>query len=443
MPKILLIDHSGRGHAYAELFSRTNDEVIVYYAPGCSAITTERVISQPELSLSDPLAMVEFAKRECIDFVLVANTSALTKGFVDIFRANNLLVIGPDKQASLLEASKIYTKQLCVKYDIPVAKFAFFDNPDEAKSYVRDSPSQVVVKADGLCGGNGSFVCNSVDDAERAIDKIMVSHDFGEAGDRVLIEERLFGRELSFFALLDGKNFQLLPLALDYPKSDDGNKGITCGGIGALSPHPMETEDLAHKVKIQILHPLLDCIRKEGLNYSGVIYIGCMLVETQLYLLEINVRMGDPEAEVVFPRIESDFFAICKSIVDQTLDDQPLILNNLYYCDVVAAQGKTRQRSGGRNKGWYAGWPYGRYGKHYKITGLDRMDLTKCKVFIGEACVHPQKGLVSDGARVIHVVGFGDTLEVAVTNAYANIEHLHFEGIRYRADIGKLLPWCE
>lgn len=441
MTKVLLVDRSGRGHAIADLLSRTNKDTTVYYAPGCAAIETERVISLPQLTLSDPLRMVEFAKQASIDFAMVSNVVALASGVVDVFRANHIPVIGPDRQASRLESSKIYGKQLCVKYGLPVATSSYFDDPDAAKSYVRSVPYQVVVKADGLCGGNGSFVCDSVEDAVQAIDKLMVSRVFEEAGDRVVIEERLFGKELSFFALLDGRDFKILPMALDYPKSDDGNMGITCGGMGALSPHPLEDADLIRKAETQILQPLMECIRQEGLKYNGVLYAGCMLVGDKLFVLEINVRMGDPEAEVVLPRIESDFVAICKSILERSLDHRPLSLNDLYYCDVVATQGKTRQIVKGKNKGWYTGWPFGRYGKYYQIEGLDRLDPAQCRLFIGEASLHPEKGLVSDGGRVIHVVGFGTTHQDAVENAYSNIKHIQFKGIRYRSDIGIVLPW--
>ena len=441
MTKILLVDHSGRGHAFADLFSRTNKDAVVYYAPGCSAIKTDRVVSVPELTLADPVPMAEFAKNHGIDFVFVANTMALAKGFVDVFREHGLPVIGPDRQASQLEASKIFGKRLCAKHGLPVADFAFFDNPDSAKSYVKSVPYQVVVKADGLCGGNGSFVCDTVEDAFRAIDKLMVERFFEEAGDRVVIEKRLFGRELSFFAILDANGYLILPMALDYPKSDDGNTGITCGGVGAISPHPLESESLTRNFENNILIPLAKAIRVEGLNYNGVIYIGSMLVGDKLHILEINVRMGDPEAEVILPRIENDFVSVCQSILSNTLDAQTMKVNDLFFCDIVGTQGKTRQVSKGRSKGWYVGWPYGRFGKHYKITGVEQVDETECRLFIGEASVLPEKGLASDGGRVIHAVGFADTLEKAVDNAYRNIERIEFSGMRYRTDIGKILPW--
>ncbi|MBK9712873.1 MAG: phosphoribosylamine--glycine ligase [Kouleothrix sp.] len=440
MKKVLLVDHSGRGHAFADLLSRTNKDVLVYYAPGCSAITTERVVTMPHLKLSEPLALADFARAEAVDFVLVTNAGALGNGVVDVFRSCQIPVIGPDKQAAKLEWSKTYGKQLCAKYNVPTAEFALFDNPDDAMNYVREVGYQVVVKADGLCDGNGSFVCDSVDDAIKAIDYIMIQRAFGEAGDRVVVEQRLFGTELLFFALLDSKSFKLLPSAFDYSRSDDNDRGVICGGMGSISPHPLETEVLNQQMIAQVLNPLLECIRGEQLNFTGVIYIGCMLVGEKLHVLEINARMGDPEAESILPRIESDFVAVCESILNQTLEDQSIILNDYYFCNIVATQGRTRQISNGKNKGWYQGWPYGRYGRSYKITGVDHVDPRQCKVFIGQATVHPEKGLVTDGGRPIHVSGFGKSVAEASANAYANISKIHFEGIRYRSDIGKLLP---
>ncbi|HEX2094996.1 MAG TPA: phosphoribosylamine--glycine ligase [Longimicrobiaceae bacterium] len=430
--RVLLVDRSGRGHAYAELFSRTRPDATVFYAPGCSAITTERVVSVPHLSLSDPLPLVEFARREEVDFVFVANAVALTGGFVDVFREHGIPVIGPDRAASRLEASKSYTKDLCRHYGVRVAEYAWFDDPEEARGYVRAVPYAVVVKAEGLCGGNGSFVCDTAEDAVRAIDTLMV-------------ERRLHGREISFFTLLDGRGGHLhLPLALDYPKSDDANRGVTCGGMGAISPHPLEDARLLEEYEDRILAPLKECIRGEGLRYTGVVYVGSMLTDEGPYLLEVNVRLGDPEAEAVLPRVESDFFGVCRAVLDGTLADHPsLRVSDLYTCVVTLAQGRTRHLSRGRNKGWYVGWPYGRYGKGYPITGIERVDPARCRVFLGEAEVHPEKGLVSDGGRVVHVVGLGATRREAVENAYANVGHVHFEGMRYRSDIGRVLPWTE
>lgn len=442
MKKVLLVDRSGRGHAFADLFVRTSPEVRVLYAPGCAAADGERITSVPGLTLADPAPLVELARREGVDCALVSSAPALGAGFVDAFRAAGIAAIGPDRRASRLEISKSYTKRLCAKHGVPVADFAIFDDAEEARRHVRAAPHPVVVKADGLAMGNGSLVCDDADEAVAAVERIMVAREFGEAGDTVVVEKRLYGRELSFFALLDGRGgYALLPMALDYPKSDDGNRGLTCGGMGALSPHPLEDEALLAAAEAQLVEPVVRMILAEGLDYTGILYIGSMLVDDRLYLLEINVRMGDPEAEAAFPRIESDFAALCGRVLEGRLGRPRLELNGLHFCAVVAAQGRTRQRSGGRSKGWYAGWPYGRFGRHYPVTGLERIDPARARVFLGEAEVLPERGLVSDGARVLHVVGYAPTRADAVENAYDAVRHVHFEGIRYRTDIGRVMPW--
>jgi phosphoribosylamine--glycine ligase len=182
-------------------------------------------------------------------------------------------------------------------------------------------------------------------------------------------------------------------------------------------------------------------LRAEGIDYTGVIYLGCMLVDERIYLLEINVRMGDPEAEVVLPKIHANFYKICQSILNRQVKAENLELDDLHYCNVVATQGRTRQIADGRNKGWYVGWPYGRFGKHYPVSGLDKVNPRECRVYIGEAFNHPEKGLVTDGGRVLHIVGVGKCHEEAVNNAYRNIQHVQFNGIRYRTDIGRIMPW--
>lgn len=437
MHSVLLIDHSGRGHAFADLLTRTNPRVQVYYAPGCSAITTERVTTLPDIKLNDPLAMAHFAQQQGVDFALVTNAGALANGIVDELRRLHIPVIGPDKAAARLEYSKTYGKQFCARYGIPTAEFALFEDAQLAIDYVQQVEYQVVVKADGLCDGNGSFVCDTVEDALHAIDRIMVQRDFGDAGERIVIERRLFGVEVLLFALLDGKHALLLPTALDYPKSDDEDQGVICGGMGSLSPHPLEDAQLMQILSQKILLPVVQGIQHEQLRYTGVIYIGCMLVDTQPYVLEINARMGDPEAESILPRIESDFFTLCQAMRTQTLHEHTLHLNTLHFCDIVATQGRTQQIVNGKNKGWYRGWPYGRYGKHYPITGIDQVNPAECRLFLGQASVLPEKGLVTDGGRPLHVVGYGQSRSAAVKHAYANIQQIHFEGMRYRFDIGQ------
>lgn len=441
MHRVLLVDRSGRGHAYADLLVRTNPDVQVLYGPGCGGITHPRISSLPHLTLDDPSPYVDVALKEHVDFVLVGNTLALAAGFVDAFHSRQIPVIGPDREACRLETSKLYGKQLCQKYGVPVADFSSFDDAGEAQAFVERAGGPVVVKADGLCGGNGSLVCDSVEDAVRAIDLIMRQKSCGASGERVVIERKLEGRELSIFAFVDGRDYTVLPMALDYPKSDDGNTGITCGGVGAISPHPLESDYDFRREQEQLLSSVMRGIAAEGLHYTGVIYLGCMRTDDGLVVLEINVRLGDPEAEVVLPRVQSDFLKTCEAALSGGVSRQGIDVDDLTYCDVVATQGPTLRIADSLVVGHYAGWPYGQFGRHYPIHGLDRVDVTRCRIFLGEALLHHENGLVSDGGRVLHVVGFGADLTQAARNAYDNIANVGFEGMRYRTDIGKAWPW--
>jgi phosphoribosylamine--glycine ligase len=442
MTKILLVDHSGRGHAFADLFTRGDPDALVYYAPGCAAIAEPRIVSLPHLRLADPAPMAAFARDEAVDLAFVANANALGDGFVDAFRAAGVPTIGPDRAAARLEASKSYTKQLCRRHGIATAPFRIFDEAATARRYVTGHGAPVVVKADGLCGGNGSFVCDTAEEAVTAIDRLMVERIFDDAGARVVVEDRLDGAELLFFALVDGGGYQMLPMAVDYPHSDDGNQGVICGGMGAVSPHPHQTPELVAEFERQILRPLLAAVRAERLRFTGVLYVGTMLVGDVFRLLEVNVRMGEPEAEVVLPRLHGDVLGVCRAMLtDQLADAPPLDVDDVHLCNVVATQGRTRDIRNGRAKGWFKGWPYGRHGKHYPITGVSDVDRARCQVFLGQATLHQEKGLVTDGGRCLHVVGRGVGLAEAAYHAYEGIARVHFDGIRYRTDIGRVMPW--
>ncbi|HEX4817779.1 MAG TPA: phosphoribosylamine--glycine ligase [Nonomuraea sp.] len=435
MRSVLVVDYAGRGHAYADLFVRTDPDVVVHYAPGCEAIKHERIVSAPWLSVydPDPAPMVRHARETGVDLVLVGHPRPLANGYVDAFRAAGLPVIGPDRAAARLESSKVYTKDLCRRHGIATAAYRWFDRPGPAVEHVRAVGAPVVVKCDYSCQGNGVFVCESVDEAVEAIERLMVARDFGPGGARVVIEDKLVGEEQLFFALVSGDQYAMLPMAVDYPRSEDGNEGPMCGGMGAFCPHPGETPEVVDRFERQILRPLLAAAKAEGLDYTGVLYADCMLVGDRLYLIEINARMGDPEAEVVFPRITTPFTEVCAAVLERRLDRcPPLELTGECFVDVSATQGPD---------GTHPGWPYGEVGHGHVITGLDAVDPARCQVFYGGARTAEDGRLVTDGGKVLHLVGRGDTLEQAVDHAYEAIANIGFTGIRYRTDIGKVLPW--
>ncbi|MGW4800280.1 phosphoribosylamine--glycine ligase [Nonomuraea sp. NPDC004297] len=435
MRSVLIVDYAGRGHAFADLFVRTDPDITVHYAPGCAAIEHDRIVSVPWLDLydPDPAPMVRYALDAGVDLVLVAHPRPLANGYVDAFRAAGLPTIGPDRSAARLESSKVFTKDLCSRHGIATAAYRWFDEPGAAVEHIRATGAPLVVKCDYSCQGNGVFVCDDVDEAVEAVERLMVTRDFGPGGARVVVEEKLVGEEQLFFVLVSGEQYVMLPMAVDYPRSEDGNAGPMCGGMGAFCPHPGETAEVVGRFEEQMLRPLLAAATAEGIDYTGVLYADCMLVGDRLYLIEINARMGDPEAEVVFPRITSNFTEVCRAVLERRLDElPPLELSAEHFVDVSATQGPD---------GVHPGWPYGEVGRGHPVTGVRDLDPDRCQVFLGSVRLTEEDELVSDGGKVVHVVGRGDTLEQAIDHAYEGISKISFTGIRYRTDIGKVLPW--
>jgi phosphoribosylamine--glycine ligase len=268
-----------------------------------------------------------------------------------------------------------------------------------------------------------------VKEAVAAVERLMVRRDFGSGGDRVLVEEFIDGQELLYFALVGGDGYVMLPSAVDYPRSEDGNRGPMCGGMGAFSPAPYENPAAVERFERQMMRPLMTAIAGEGLDYHGFIYLDCMLVGDQLYLIEINTRMGDPEAEVVLPRITSNFVSTCRAILAGSIDRAELAVSDEHFVDVAGTQGPTPG---------FAGWPYGEIGRGYPISGLDTVG---CQLFYGAARVTGDGVVVSDGGKCLHFTGRGRTREEARANAYAGMGGAGFLGMRYRTDIGSVMPW--
>lgn len=430
--KVLVIDSGGRGHAIAWRFKIDDKVKEIICAPGNAGIATEIRCENARNNEE----YLELAKKEKVDLVFVGPESPLTNGIVDLFLKEKIPIVGPVQKASILEGSKAYTKFLCRELNIPVADFEVFDNPEKAKDYIKTVKYPVVVKADGLAQGKGSIVCSNTEEALIAIDKLMIEKIFGESGAKVIIEKRLYGIELSFFLFTDGENVIPMPMAQDYKRAYDNDEGPNTGGMGSYSPHKLEGETLSNIICNKVAIPLIKGFKnKENIPYKGILYCGLMLVNGIPHLLEANVRLGDPEAEVILPRLKTSLIDISFQIIDGISKNQKVQWSDDYYCDVVAAQGRTRQLKNGRSKGWYPGYP-GRYGKGYKITGIESINDPDCKIFYAGVSMNKNNELVTDGGRVLHVVGRGKTLTEAREVAYKNIQKINFEGIRYRKDIG-------
>jgi phosphoribosylamine--glycine ligase len=430
--KVLVVDSGGRGHAIAWQFKNDPNVKEVICAPGNAGIALDVRCESARTNEE----MLELAVREKVDLVFVGPESPLTNGIVDLFEEEKIPIVGPKRKAAILEGSKAYTKLLCREMGVPVAEFEIFDDPAMARDYISYVKYPVVVKADGLAQGKGSIVCSEAKQAHEALEHLMVKKVFDAAGEKVVIEERLFGTEISFFVFTDGERIIPMPVAQDYKRAYDDDEGLNTGGMGSYSPHRLEGDKLTSLVCEKVVYPLLRGFReKEDVRYKGILYCGLMLVDDVPHLLEVNVRLGDPEAEVILPRLKTPMSDISSQIISGILNGK-VEWSNDYYCDVVAAQGRTRQMKHGKSKGWYPGYP-GRYGKGYPISGIRDINDPDCKIFFAGVSNSETKGMVTDGGRVLHVVGKGRTLSDARETAYRNIEKIRFDGIRYRRDIGR------
>jgi phosphoribosylamine--glycine ligase len=346
-----------------------------------------------------------------------------------------LAIVGPNQQASRLESSKCDTKVMLRELGIPIPEFEVFSDPEKARDYVRQVGYPVVVKADGLAAGKGSLVCNGIPDAEAAIRAIMEERIFGDAGARVDIEKRLYGRELSFFGFTDGYSIVPMEAVQDYKRARDNDEGKNTGGMGAYSPHPWLDQALVQTIMSQVAEPLIHGVReKYGMLYRGILYLGLMLTEegakTIPQVLEINIRLGDPEAEVILPRLDTDLVDVCEAVLTGRMKDVRLSWDEHFRLCLIAVSGRTKGK-----KGWYKGYP-DRYKIGVPITGVDRID-PACLAFHSGTERDGAGQLLTTGGRVLCIVSKGRDLAEARANAFGEMEKVSFEGMTYRKDIGK------
>ncbi len=427
--RILVVDATGRGHAICDLFTRTDPGTTVFY-PGSDAIEQERIVPAPSVSLLDPQTALDFLADHPVELVFVSNIEALSRGYVDVLRAHGHRAIGPVARAAELEASKERGKRFCSDHGIPTAPYRCFTEPEAAKAYVRALPYACVVKLDGLCrDGDGSIVCATAAEAEAAVDGFARSEG---RSFRVVVEKRLYGTEISVFALLDGEGYLLFPTAIDFKRSSAGDAGKNCDGMGSIAPHPMETPALLAQIRRTLLDPLVRGLRADGLDFTGFVYVGAMMSEDGLHVIEINARFGDSEAEAVLPGVHSDFTGICRAVLDRRVAERRLVTDELVRCSVALTQGCLDPA----DPRALPGWPFGAFAAGQPITGLDALDRGEASAF----CANVRKDAggvpVSTGGRVVHVVGKGPSLALARERAYRQIGRISFPGMRYRSDIG-------
>lgn len=441
---VLVVGSGGREHVTAWKFLQSPRVEKLYVAPGNAGITAlawqDPRVEQVNARENDEV--LALARERQIDLTFVGPESPLSSGIVDQFQAAGLdpstgsghRIFGPTRDAARLEYSKAYTKDLLARLGIPIPEHRNFDDPDAAKAYIERCDYPVVVKADGLAAGKGSLVCDDVPEAFDAVDTLMVERKFGAAGDRVVVEKRLYGTEASFFCFTDGNVIKPMAWARDYKPVYNGDRGPNTGGMGGYSPNDEISPGMVNKIMRRIARPLIDGFaREEGVVYKGILYIGLMLVEEggelNPHVLEINIRMGDPEAQVIYPRLVTDFVDICEAGIHGELDNVDFVWSGDRYVGVCAVSGRYRG-----SKGWYKGYPE-RYGIGKPISGLDEID-DDVLIFHAGTRWDPEAGQFRvQGGRVLSVVAGKPTLAAARGRVYQELQKIQFKGIHYRTDI--------
>ena len=421
--KVLVIGSGGREHALVWKLKQSPQCTEIWCAPGNRGIAElARTVPFNLASISN---MVSFAKTYKFNLVVVGPEAPLAEGMADACRVDHIPVVGPNAKAARIESSKIFARELMKKYGIPSPRFESFSEPEKAKGYVRNlerDGKQVVVKADGLAGGKGAIVTAGVEEADRAIDLCLQEKAFGEAGTRILIEERLSGPELSILALTDGKKMVILPPAQDHKPAGEGDTGPNTGGMGAYSPVPMVDERMMETIESTILKPTLRGLEEEGSPYSGILYAGLMIADGKPYVIEFNCRLGDPESQAVLPAVEEDLLPLfLEAAKGELKEDRVLLAKRKALCVVMASKG----------------YP-GAYEKGKGIEGLAAVEQAMAgRALVFHAGTAEKEGkIVTAGGRVLGVTGLGATFEEASANAYEVVSKISFEGATYRRDIG-------
>ena len=414
MVNVLVIGSGGREHAIGWKLGQSDEVDTVFFAPGNGGTSNNVPISVD--SLDD---IVKFAsEKDC--FTVVGPEAPLAMGIVDIFNEKGLKIFGPTKDAAQLESSKIWAKKFMKRNNIPTAAFEVFNDATVAKEYVNETEHNVVVKADGLAAGKGVIVCNNKDEAKDAIDMMLVNKKFGDAGTNIIIEDRIDGVEASYIALSDGKKVIPMATSQDHKRVYDGDNGPNTGGMGAYSPTLAIDEVLSQKIQEKIIDKTITSLRNEGITFKGFLYAGIMLKDGEPYVLEYNVRMGDPECQPILMRMNSDLFQYLKACVNDTLEKMPPISwkNKSAVCVVLASKGYPES-----------------YPKGDEISGLDLM---YDDAYVFHAGTKKQnKKIITNGGRVLGVTALGDTLESAIKSAYSVAEKIFWENKYSRTDIGK------
>ena len=419
--KVLVIGGGGREHAICWKLAQSPKVKELYCAPGNAGIA--EIARCVDIGVMDFEKMTEFAKKEAFDLVVVGPDDPLAAGLVDALEAAGLRAFGPRKNAAILEGSKAFSKDLMKKYGIPTAAYETFDTPEAALEYLETAPVPVVLKADGLALGKGVLICNTREEAREGVKTLMLDKQFGSAGDRIVVEEFMTGREVSVLSFVDGKTIRIMTSAQDHKRAKDGDQGLNTGDMGTFSPSPFYTPEVDQCCRERIYQPTVDAMAAEGREFKGIIFFGLMLTADGPKVLEYNARFGDPETQVVLPLLESDLFTVMRAVSAGRLSETPVRFRDGAAACVVLASG---------------GYPQ-KYATGLPIEGLTEGQLPGAEgVTVYYAGTRRQDGgLVTAGGRVLGVTAAASDLPAALKRAYAAAERIRFEGMHYRRDIGK------
>jgi len=422
--RVLVVGSGGREHTLVWKIAQSGKVKQIFCAPGNAGIARQAQLV--DIKADDIEALSGFALKENIDLTIIGPEAPLVDGITDHFREKGLKVFGPSAQAAQLEGSKIFAKEIMTKYNVPTAAYKVFDNSANAKDHIREKGAPIIVKADGLAAGKGVIVAQTVEEALNAIDDIMEDKVFGSAGEKVLIEECLIGEEASILAITDGENIIPLVSSQDHKRVFDNDQGPNTGGMGAYSPAPVITDELLEEIMRTIISPVVKGMKQEGKTYKGILYAGLMITDNGPQVIEFNVRLGDPETQVILPRLKSDLVEVIEAAIEGTLDRVQLEWDDRRCVCVVMASG---------------GYP-GKYEKGKEISGLGQAARDKDVVVFHAGTSYKngsqktaQPVCVSSGGRVLGVTALGDDIKKAISKAYGAVDKISFEGAHFRRDI--------
>lgn len=419
--KVLIVGSGGREHAIAASAAKSPKVDKIYCAPGNAGIG--QIAECVPIGAMEFGKLAAFAKEHQVDFTIIGMDDPLVGGIVDVFEAEGLKVFGPRKNAAILEGSKAFSKDLMKKYHIPTAAYETFDDPEKAISYLETAKMPIVLKADGLALGKGVLICNTLAEAKAGVKEIMEDKKFGAAGNHMVVEEFMTGREVSVLSFVDGKTIKIMSSAQDHKRAKDGDEGLNTGGMGTFSPSPFYTKAVDEFCQKYIYQATVDAMAAEGRPFTGIIFFGLMLTEEGPKVLEYNARFGDPEAQVVLPRMKNDMIEVMEACVEGRLSEVDLQFeDNAAVCVVLASEG----------------YPVS-YEKGFVIEGLEKFEGQKSYYCFHAGTKKTDQGIVTNGGRVLGITAKGKDLKEARANAYEAAGWINFKNKYMRRDIGRAI----